>query len=256
MVRWVHNVRVLVGKEMSIALVSPLPYVLAGVFCALCGFFFVTRLILFTEYSLGRAVMENFWFGFLAGAPYSVSSVLVFVIPLLTMRAFAEERRLGTLELLLTFPVRDSEVVFAKFAAAFLLGLPLIGIVAAYAGLLSWYVPLPWPMVLVGLLGLLLLVLSCAACGVFFSSLTDNQVVAALGSMAVLLVFWFLNWNEAALRSSWLEVVREVSAFDHFEALARGMLAVDDVAYFLVSTAVFQFLTERALESRRWRRRQ
>ncbi len=242
-------------KELRVAAASPLPYVLVAMFSAICGFFFVTRLVLYSEYSVGAAVIANFWFAFLAGAPYSVSSVLVLVIPLLTMRAFAEERRSGTLELLLTFPVRDSDVLLGKFTATMAIASVLLAIVAGYAVVLSWYVPVPWAAVAVGLLGLWLLLASFTACGLFFSSLTESQVVAALGSGGVLVLCWLVTWNEAAFRTGWLAVLRQFSAFDHFERLARGLLALEDVTYFVTATALFHFLTLRVLAARTWQRR-
>lgn len=247
------NTWLVATKEWQLLATSPLLYLLSGVFVALCGFFFATRLVLYTEYAIGQNIVANFWFSFLAGAPYSVSTVLVLVIPLLTMRAFAEERRLGTLELLLTYPIRDSELLWGKFVALLVVGLGLVLIVGGYAAMLSLYVPIPWPAVLVSMAGLALLVACFTACGLFFSSLTESQLSAALATLAVLVGFWLLTWNEAAVRENWLGVVRECSAFDHFEPMARGLLTLEDVVYFLGATGLFQFLTARSLAARAWR---
>lgn len=240
-------------KEWRLLVASPLPYLLGGVFVGLCGFFFATRLVFYTEYSIGHSIIANFWSAFLAGAPYSVSTILVFVIPLLTMRAFAEERRLGTLELLLSYPIRETEVLWGKFVALLAVGVVLVLLVGGYAAALSLYVPMPWPVVLVSLTGLVLLVACFTACGLFFSSLTESQLSAALATLAVLVGFWLLTWNEAAVRENWLGVVRKISAFDHFEPMTRGRFSLADVVYFLGATALFHFLTVRSLESRAWR---
>ncbi|HVN86290.1 MAG TPA: ABC transporter permease [Candidatus Binatia bacterium] len=242
-------------KELRSYFVSPLFYVVAAVFFCLCGFFFYTRLIFFVEYGFGLNILGNFWLAFLAGAPYSISMVLLLVIPLLTMRLFAEEKKLGTIELLLTYPLRDRTIVGAKYAACAAVLLVLLFGTLGYAAYLNVLQPLPWTPLLSGFLGLLLLGLSFIACGVFISALTENQVVAAIGTLGILLLFWVLTWNEAATSPQVLRVLAQVSMFDHFETFARGVIDARDVLYFVFFISFFNFLTLRALESRTWRGR-
>jgi ABC-2 type transport system permease protein len=242
-------------KELRSYFVSPLFYVVAAVFFCLTGFFFYTQLIYYIEYGFGLDILGNFWLAFLAGAPYSISMVLLLVTPLLTMRLFAEERKLGTIELLLTYPLRDGTILSAKSAACVVVVTVLLAGTLVYPLYLHALQPLPWPPVLAGYLGLLLLAVSFVACGVFISSLTESQVVAAIATMGALLLFWVLTWNEAATSPHLLRALIRVSMFDHFETFVKGVIDAGDLAYFGAFTAFFSFLTLRVLEARKWRGR-
>jgi gliding motility-associated transport system permease protein len=243
----------LLRKELRAYFVSPLIYVVAAVFYALTGFFFYTQLIYFVQYGFGFNILGNFWVAFLAGAPYSVSMVLLLVVPLLTMRLFAEERKLGTIELLLTAPLRDGTIVAAKLIACCIVLALLLGATVAYPLFLTLNQPLPWQPVVASYLGLLLLGVSFATCGLFVSSLTDSQVVAAVGTLGVLMLFWAVSWNEAATTPAALRAAAQLAMFDHFETFANGVVDAGDCAYFAAVSAFFVFCTLRVLESRRWR---
>jgi len=247
--------RALLRKELLSYFVSPLFYVVAAVFFCLCGFFFYTRLIFFVQYGFGLDILGNFWLAFLAGAPYSISMVLLLVVPLLTMRLFAEERKLGTIELLLTLPVRDGELVGAKFTACAMVCAVLLAGTVLYPVYIYVLQPFPWMPIVAGYVGLFLLGLSFVACGIFVSALTENQVIAAVGTLGVLLLFWMLTWNEAATSPQLLHALVWLSMFDHFQGFARGVIDAQDVGYFLSFIALFCFLTLRVLEARKWRGR-
>jgi ABC-2 type transport system permease protein len=242
-------------KELRSYFVSPLFYVVAAVFFCLCGFFFYTQLIYYVEYGFGFNILGNFWIAYLAGAPYSVSMVLLLVMPLLTMRLLAEERKLGTIELLLTYPLRDGVILGAKYAACAVVVLILLLGTLIYPVYLHFLQPMPWLPLVSGYVGLLLLGLSFVACGLFVSALTESQVIAAIGSLGALLLFWMLTWNEAATSPPLLRALAQVSMFDHFETFARGVIDVSDLAYFVFFITAFNFLTMRVLESRKWRGR-
>jgi ABC-2 type transport system permease protein len=243
----------LLRKELLSYFVSPLFYVVAAVFFSLTGFFFYTQLIYFVQYGFGLNIIGNFWIAFLLGAPYSISMVLLLVTPLLTMRHLAEEKKLGTIELLQTYPLRDGTILGAKFAASGAVLVLLLAGTLFYPLYLHLLQPLPWAPVLAGYFGLLLLGSSFIACGIFVSSLTESQVVAAVGTLGLLVFFWGLTWNEAAARPGLLRVAAGFAMFDHFEPFARGVIDAGDVAYFVAVTAFFSFLTLRVLESRHWR---
>ena len=240
-------------KEVYAYFVSPLFYIVAAVFFALSGFFFYTQLIYFVQYGYGLNILANFWFAYVAGAPYSISLVLLLVMPLLTMRLIAEEKRLGTIELLLTYPIRDGTILAAKFAAcALVLAILLAGTLVYPAFLLSVQ-PLPWLPVAGSYLGLLLLGISFIACGLFISSLTDSQVVAAIATVGLLLFLWALTWNEAATSPNVFRLLTQLAMFDHFQSFARGVIDAGDLTYFAGVSVFFFFLTLRVLESRTWR---
>jgi ABC-2 type transport system permease protein len=233
--------------------VSPLFYVVAAVFFCLSGFFFYTQLVYFVQYGFGLNIIGTFWVAFLAGAPYSVSMVLLLVMPLLTMRSFAEEKRLGTIEILLTYPLRDGTILAAKYAACAVVLLVLLLGTMLYPLYLLRFEAVPWLPLLSGYLGLLLLGLSFIACGLFISSLTDSQVVAAIATLGFLLLCWLMTWNEAAASVSALRLLRGVAMFDHFQNFALGVVDAGDVSYFVCFCTFFSFLTLRVLESRHWR---
>ncbi len=243
----------LLRKELRAYFTSPLVYVVAAVFYALTGFFFYTQLIYFVQYGFGFNILGNFWVAFLAGAPYSLSMVLLLVTPLLTMRLLAEERKLGTIELLLTAPLRDGVLVAAKLTACFVVLALLLAGTLAYPLFLTLNEPLPWQPVVASYLGLLLLGVSFGACGLFVSSLTESQVVAAVGTLGLLMLFWAVSWNEAATTPTALRAAAQLGMFDHFEPFAKGVIDVGDLAYFAAISAFFVFCTLRVLEARRWR---
>lgn len=242
-------------KELRAYFVSPMFYAVAAVFFCLCGYFFYTQLIFYVQYGYGLNIAGNFWLTLLTGAPYSISMVLLLVSPLLTMRLFAEEKRLGTIELLLTYPLYDRTIVAAKFAACAVVLLVLIAGTLIYPLYLSSLQPLPWAPLLASYLGLSLLGLSFVACGLFISALTDSQMVAAIATLGVLLLFWSVTWNEAATSTQALRVLGELSMFDHFEPFARGVIDAGDVVYFIAAVVFCIALTLRVLESRKWRGR-
>ncbi len=246
---------VLLGKELYLYGVAPLTYVVAAVFVGLCGFFFYSRLVLYTQFGLGWNILANFWFSFLAGAPYSVSTVLLLLCPLITMRSFAEERRSGTLELLLTLPVRDWQVVVAKWLASVVVVTLLLVLLFPFVASLHGLASFPWKPAVLGFVGLWLMGGAFAACGVCFSACTKSQVVAAAATLGLLVLAWLVTWNEAAASEPWMRWLRQWSLFDRFEFFARGVLRAADAAFFLAWIFFFQHLTWLVLGMRRWRGR-
>ena len=238
-------------KELLSYFVSPLFYVVAAVFLCLSGYYFYTDLIFFVTFGFGMNILENFWQLLLV----DLRLVMLLSIPLLTMRLFAEEKKLGTIELLLTYPLRDGEVLVAKFAACAVVFAVMLAGTLLYPIYVHALQPFPWMALLGGYCGLFLLGLSFIACGVFVSSLTESQVVAGMATIGILLLFWILSWNEAATSPGLLRVLIRVSMFDHFQTFARGVIDVQDVAYFLSFIGFFGFLTLRVLEARKWRGR-
>jgi ABC-2 type transport system permease protein len=195
--------------------------------------------------------MENLW----QLVFMDVRLVLMLAIPLLTMRLLAEERRLGTLELLLTYPVSDAMVVAAKLGACLIVVTMLLACTLVYP-LLVWRVQeFPLSPIVAGYLGLLLLGLMAASYGLFVSSLTESQVLAGFMTAMPLLLLWLLSWNEAANVTQSLPLVRAVSLFNHFQPFSVGIADLRDVFYFLFLSGCFVWGTLRVLEVRQWRGR-
>jgi len=179
--------------------------------------------------------------------------VTVLVLPLLTMRLIAEERRLGTFELLCTLPVRDHEIVAGKYLAVALSFVAMLVPTALGPVVLHLMHPYPIGPLAVGYLGLLLLGLGVLACGLAASTISEHQIVSAMVTYGVVLFLWFVSWNEAALNASLIDVVRGFSLFDHYYNFARGVIDSRSVLYFLGFICFFLFVALRSLGARAWR---
>jgi len=183
----------------------------------------------------------------------NISVILLLLLPMVTMRLFAEERRSGTIELLLTYPVRDGAVLAAKYLAALALYAIMIGLTVLYPGIVVYFARLEWGPVVTGYLGLLLMGAAFIAVGVFASSLTENQIVASITTFGVLLIFWILGWSADYAGGTTGKVLQFLSILEHNESFAKGVLDTKDVLYYLNFTVLALFLTLRSLEARRWK---
>jgi ABC-2 type transport system permease protein len=244
-----RSFRALLGKELYVYFASPLVYLVAAAFLAYTGYYFHSDLVYFLTFGFGLNIMENFW----QLVFMDIRLVLIFSVPLLTMRLLAEERRLGTLELLVTYPVSDRAVVAAKLTACLVVVALLIGATALYPVWLYRVQPFDMTPLVAGYLGLLLLAAACASYGLFVSSLTDSQVLAGFLTAMPLLLLWLLSWNEAANAEVAMPVVQALSLFNHFQPFAVGIVELRDVFYFLALGGVFVWGTLRVLEARQWR---
>jgi ABC-2 type transport system permease protein len=239
---------IIAKRELAALVAGPHAAVLGAVFLALTGYFFYSDLALFVLVG-GANQARGLWrYVFL---DYRLVALLV--LPLLTMRLFAEERKSGTLELLWTYPVRDGEVLAGKFLAALAVYLALLAATVIGPAVLYLLHPFsPAPLV-AGYLGLALLGTAFIACGIAASAVTENQIVAAMLTYGVLVLFWFVTWNEAAIGQTLAPMLLQLSLFDRFYGFAQGVIEGRDVAYLLAFTALFLFLAHRALGARAWR---
>lgn len=227
-------------KEMRIYFVSPVAYVFLAAFLFLGGLFFYLGVTLTGEASL-RVLLGN------------LAVAQLFVLPMLTMRHFAEERRQGTLELLLTAPVRLGSLVVAKWLASLCMCLLMFLGTALFPAILAYYGDPDWGVMATSYLGLVCVASAFCAAGLFASSLTDDQVAAGLIGIVLLLPFWLTSQAEAVLPEEWADTIRPVSVLLHLDSFNRGVLDSADIFYFVAFTFVFLFLTWRSLESRAWR---
>jgi ABC-2 type transport system permease protein len=236
-------------KELVSYFSSILAYVVIATFLAVSGFLFYSNLSFFLL-SGGFDLSRGLWqYQF-----QDMRLLLLVVVPLLTMRSFAEERRLGTLELLWTYPLRDVEIVLGKFVAALVvLGFMLGGTLVHALLLLPSGADIAAAPMLAGYLGILLLGGAFVAVGILISSLTDSQALAAMVTFSVLFLLWMMTWNEAAVGAPVLWILKELSLFDRFYTFARGGVDTRDVVFLLLMSGVFLAWTVMALGSRRWR---
>jgi ABC-2 type transport system permease protein len=239
-------------KEVRSYFATPLFYVVTTVFLSLCGLFFYSDLNFFTQFGFGMDILNNFfqlWFVDMA------TKGMTFTVPLLTMRLFAEERKLGTMELLFTYPLSDREIFAGKFLAAATVFLVMLAATLLYPLYLYSIQPFAFRVVAAGYAGLIFLGLVFIAIGLFVSSLTDSQVVAGVGSLFLVGLLWAMSWNEASGSDQVMRVVKGFSTFDHFWNFSKGLVDSTDVLYFLFVTIFFTNLTLRSLQSRHWRGR-
>lgn len=246
-------------KEMRLYFTTPIAYVVLTVFLLIVGWFFASIFDFFAQASL-RTMMNpglggdlNVTDGVLRPLFSNISVIMLFFLPFLTMRLFAEERRSGSIELLLTYPLRDGAVLLGKYLAALSLYALMLALTLAYPLICAYFARLDWGPVLTGYLGLLLLGGAFLAVGIFASSLTENQIVAAIISFGVLLIFWVLGWRAESVGGIWGSILSHLSLLDHFDSFARGILDTKDVVYYLNLTVVALFLAFRSLEARRWK---
>ena len=228
-------------KEIQVYFSSPTAYIVGMIFLALTGVFFAR--------DLGDPFPEASLSPFFEGALI----VLVLMAPALTMRLLAEEQKLGTIELLLTSPVRDWEVVLGKYLASLVFYMSTLVLTLFYVILLVVFAdPDPGP-IYTGYLGLVLYGAAALAIGLLTSTLTSNQIVAAVVAMGILLALFFADAASTTLGSTASTIIGEVGLKSHFNDFERGVIDTKHVVYYLCFIAFFLFLTIRALESRRWR---
>jgi ABC-2 type transport system permease protein len=184
---------------------------------------------------------------------YNLGSVLLFFVPLLTMRSIAEERRTGSLELLLSFPIRGSEVILGKFLGA-ALGLAALLLVVPIHGLLLAIVSTPdWAAAAVGVLGLLLLGLFMTALGILISSLSQSQIEAGVLTLGVLLLLGLGPGVAEAASPALARMLGFIAVLARFEDFTRGVISLEHVAFFLGGTLLLLALALRSLDLLRWR---
>ncbi len=228
-------------KESKIYFATPAAYTVGAMFLALTGVFFVFEVTApFSEASV-RGIVE--WASFF----------IIFLAPLLTMRLLAEEQKLGTLELLLTAPVRDWEVVIGKYIASLLALLAIISVTLYYALLLFVFGDPDIGPVFSGYLGLVMYGAAALAIGLLGSSLSGNQIVSGVVGIAILLMLSFVNRIADLFTGIAADVFNGLSMNAHVADFSRGVIDTSSVVFFVSITAVFIFLTIRSLETRRWR---
>jgi ABC-2 type transport system permease protein len=254
-----RNILAIAGKELRSLFVSPIAYVVLTGFLLLGGWFFFNLLFrfsylltIYTGMQNAEAIQTlNLNEYVLAPLLQNLTIVLVIMVPLITMRAFAEEKRAGTYELLLTSPLSITEIVLGKLLG--LLG--FVGIMVALTGiypliLLFYGNPEPGP-ILAGYLGLFLLGAVFVSVGLLASALTENQIVAAVICFVVLLLLYVVSWPAETAGSGVGALLKYLSVVDHFGEMIKGIIDTRDIVYFLSLILLSLFLTHRAVEASR-----
>jgi len=236
-----RNTLAIAWKESRSYFFTPTAYIVGAMFLVVTGIFFVFDITSpFAETSV-RTLIN--WANFF----------IIFLAPILTMRLLAEEQKMGTLELLLTAPVRDWEVVMGKYLASFLFLLATIALTLYYVLMLYWFGSPDTGPVLSAYLGLLLFGAAALAVGMMASSISDNQIVSAVVGMAILLTLAFIGRVADLISGVTSDILNGLSMNAHFADFPRGIIDTSNVIYFVSIAAVFLFIAIRSLETRRWR---
>ena len=228
---------ILLRKELHATFTSPVGYTVAAVFLLVLGYTF--SLTLFAT----KVANLNYIF-------HQIYVLAILLVPVLTMRAFSEERRTDTLELLLTAPVREVAIVFAKFLAAMILVLGMFAATVAYATVLGLFGDPDWGPIFGGYLAVTLLASLLVSLGLLMSSLTENQVVAAALSLGLFLMLWFADSVAYLLPQPLDAFVINLSLIGHFKPTVTGSVFLSDVGYFVTISLLALFLTARRLADR------
>jgi len=236
------NAYYIARRELSAYFVSPIAYVISAIYLAVMGGLFGFILYYSHEATMRYVLLHGVSILF-----------LVLVTQVITMRLLADERRLGTLELLLTSPVRDWEVIVGKYLAS--LGLfSLMVVLTGYLPLLLIRIGNPdIGVMLSGYLGYLLLGAALLSIGIFASSLTQSQIVAAILGIGITLILWLSGALGDFVGGSLKGFFGYLPIFDHYMDFVRGVIDTKDIVYYLSVVAVFLFLSTRVVESRRWK---
>jgi len=236
-----RNILTIAGKELRSYFTSPMAYVLAVFYLGIVGYIFIAVFLL-----MPQAQTEN-----LRSLTGSMLFLSLFIIPMLTMSLFAQERASGTMELLMTRPVRDWEVVVGKFLATVSLFVSVIIISLSYPAILEVVAKVDWAMILTGYLGLLLAGAAFVALGLFASSLTSNQIAAAILAVFMLLFFWLVGTLSYSVSHSLGDVFKHLSVLENYQDFSKGIIDTKNIIYFLSLIFVSLFLAVRTIENRR-----
>ena len=252
------NILAIAHKELKSYFASPIAYVVIGFAAILFGWFFINLLYYFDRMSLqaglgGPDSAVNVNEMLISPLFLNVSVILLFTLPLVTMRTYSEEKRSGTIELLLTAPLTDVQIVVGKFLGAVVLYAAMMGVTLVHIAFLFAFGNPEWQPVATGYLGLLLMGGCFLSLGLFVSSLTRNQIVAGMITFAVFLMFWVINWIATFTGPTTQAVLNYLSITEHLNDFARGVIDTKHVIYYVSFIAFSLFLTVRAVDSERWR---
>jgi gliding motility-associated transport system permease protein len=252
----VRNVLAIAEKELRAYFASPMAYVIIGFFLLPFGVFFYLYLQMFVQNSMGmnqfggsmnvnqqvvRYVLQN------------ASVIILFIMPMITMRTYSEEKRSGTIELLLTSPLTDVEIILGKFFGALGLYVAMLLVTLLYMGVLFVYGSPEWRPLVAAYLGLLLMGAAFLSIGLLISSTTNNQIVAGVVTFVVFLLFWIVGWFADSAGPTLGPVTDYLSITQHFDDFSKGVIDTKHVVYYLSLITFGLFLTAKSVDTERWR---
>ena len=257
-----RNFYLIAKKELDSYFASPVAYVVITIFLIITGYSFYNQFASFSTLSFQAASnpaiaqQQNLLnitetvvrplFGY-------ISMIMLLMMPLLTMRLFAEEKKSGTIELLLTYPISDIEVILGKFFACFIVFLLMLLLTFTYPGLLIMLGEPEIGPTITGYIGLIFMGAAFISLGIFTSSLTENQIIAATLSFGFLLLFFMMGYSVSLMGPTLGNLMNYISMIQHLEGFAKGIVDTTDIIYYILFITLFIFLTLRVLESKKWR---
>jgi ABC-2 type transport system permease protein len=252
-----RNVLAIAGKELRGYFASPIAYIVIGAFALLFGYFFYAAVAFFNRQSMQMAMgmggSMNINEMLITPVFVNATVMMLFLLPAITMRTYAEEKRSGTIELLLTSPITDTEIILGKFLGAMGLYAAMLAVTLIHVGLLFWFGNPEWKPIASAYLGLLLMGGCFISVGLLISSLTKNQIVAGVVTFAVFLMLWVINWIGVFVGPTAQAILSHLSITDHFDDFARGVLDTKHLVYYISFISLGLFLTAKSVDSERWR---
>jgi ABC-2 type transport system permease protein len=251
------NILAIAQKELKSYFASPIAYVIIGFFALVFGWFYIVSINIFLQMAMQMGIpgQGQINVNTMAVRPLlqNVSVVALFVLPLITMRTYAEEKRTGTIELLLTSPLTDFQIIMGKFLGAVALYALMLAVTLPHMAVLFVYGNPEWKPIMTGYLGLLLMGASFISMGLWISSLTKNQIVAGMVTFAVFLLLWTINWAIDSAGPTMQKILTALSITDHFDDFSKGVIAVRHLVYYISFITFGLFLTAKSVDSERWR---
>jgi ABC-2 type transport system permease protein len=251
------NILAIAQKELKSYFASPIAYVIIGFFALVFGYFYIVSINMFMQMAMQMGIpgQGQVNINTMAIRPLlqNVSVVALFVLPLITMRTYAEEKRSGTIELLLTSPLTDFQIIMGKFLGAVALYGLMLAVTLPHMAVLFIYGNPEWKPIVTGYLGLLLMGASFISMGLWISSLTKNQIVAGMITFAMFLLLWTINWAMDSAGPTMQKVLTALSITDHFDDFSKGVLALRHLVYYVSFITFGLFLTAKSVDSERWR---
>jgi ABC-2 type transport system permease protein len=253
-----RNILAIAHKELKSYFSSPIAYIVIGFWALLYGYFFIAILQFFVRQSMqmsqfGGPQSMNVNQQLIRPLLQNVTILDLFLLPMVTMRTYSEEKRSGTIELLLTSPVSDFEIIMGKFLGAMALYTVMLAVTLLHIGLLFVYGHPEWKPILTAYIGLWLLGGCFVSLGLLISSMTKNQIVAGMVTFAIFLMFWVITWIGSFSGPTVDKLTQYLSIIDHLDDFNKGVLDTSHLIYYLSFITFGLFLTAKSVDTERWR---
>jgi ABC-2 type transport system permease protein len=253
------NILAIANKELRSYFASPIAYIVIGLFALLYGWFYVAILNYFVRQAMQASLMGG------AETPMNVNQQMIrpllqnvtilvlFVMPMVTMRTYSEEKRSGTIELLLTSPITDFQIIMGKFLGALALYGVMLAVTMIHIAILFRYGRPEWKPIATAYLGLLLMGGCFLSVGLLISSLTKNQIVSGMATFGVFLFLWVINWIGSSAGPTVDAVTKYLSIIEHWDDFGKGIIDTSHLIYYVSFITFGLFLTAKSVDSERWR---